>query len=91
MTQYLIPLKQDFRNRRNIAKNRMLLHKEGVHDDGQKTAEIRKIREQEFVDSFDEDMTEAFDDVFEADDTSSYNRYQQMERDRSPGRDELVV
>ncbi|NLC23425.1 MAG: hypothetical protein GX776_02980, partial [Oxalobacter sp.] len=47
----------------------------------------RKIREQEFVDSFDEDMMEAFDDVFEADDTSFYNMYQQMERDRSLGRD----
>ncbi|NLC23628.1 MAG: hypothetical protein GX776_04040, partial [Oxalobacter sp.] len=43
----------------------------------------------EFVDSFDEDMMEAFDDVFEADDTSFYNMYQQMERDRSLGRDEL--
>lgn len=49
----------------------------------------QKIREQEFIDSFDEEMMEEFGDVFEADDTSFYNMYQQIERDRSLRRDQL--
>lgn len=49
----------------------------------------KKIREQEFVDSFDEDLMEEYDDVFDADDSTFYSMYQRMERDRSLGRDEL--
>lgn len=48
----------------------------------------RRIREEEFVDSFDAEMMEEFDEVFEADDMPFYDMCRQMERERSLGRDE---
>ena len=48
----------------------------------------RRIREQEFVDSFDAEMMEEFDEVFEAEDMPFYDVRRHMERERSLGRDE---
>lgn len=48
----------------------------------------RKVREQEFVDSFDAAVEEEFDAVFAAEDMPFYDVCRQMERERSLGRDE---
>lgn len=48
----------------------------------------RKVREQEFVDSFDAAAEEEFDAVFAAEDMPFYEVCHQMERERSLGRDE---
>ena len=54
-----------------------------------KRLKSKKIREQEFVDSFDADFLDEFDEDFEANDKSFHDMYHRMERDRSLGRDEL--
>ena len=48
----------------------------------------KKVRGQEFVDSFDAVLPEEFDEVFAAEDLPFYEVCRQMERERSLGRDE---
>lgn len=53
-----------------------------------KRPKSKRIREQEFVDSFDAETMAEFDDGFEADETPFFDMYRRLERERSLGRDE---
>ncbi|MDL2284191.1 hypothetical protein LJC19_03470 [Oxalobacter sp. OttesenSCG-928-P03] len=55
---------------------------------GKKRSKPKKIREQEFVDSFDGDFIDEHDDIFDMHEESFHEMYHRMERDRSLGRDE---
>ncbi|MCM1512473.1 MAG: hypothetical protein NC112_05115 [Oxalobacter formigenes] len=55
---------------------------------GVKRPKPKRVREEEFVDSFDAETMEEYDEMFSADEMPFYDVCRQMERERSLGRDE---
>lgn len=91
-TGYLRFFKRHSRNRLNISGKTGWFYAQArkvFMKTQKKRPKPRKIREQEFMDSFDMDIADEYDEIFEKDDTSFHDMHHRIERDRSLGRDEL--